>query len=384
MRIAATGAVIGLALAAGCAPVRPPPAAEPPIPEATIVGAAELARIRCLVVAPLENTSDERRLGEVATSALVASLDPEQTRVFPVEDLKRLFKGTSLELPPEGVSPRLALSLAEKVAADGVLYGAIEGNARDSSVGFVVTLRVQSARTRELVFAAAAPVRPTPGESLDVALRRAMLLAARPMLLKIGSPGERSCFDPELVRRARLMRAAPVVGQAVVAPEPAAPPEPPVPQPPAPAQARPEPAAPAPALAPAAVSSDPRAARPAELARKLDAGKRFVLEDVEFAGRTAVLVREQGLTDLARALAANPGTSVRIEVFVDGTDDPSKDARASMAQAMAVTRRLVGLGVARERIAQEARGGEDPLVPNFTSRGRAANRRVEVVGVKRR
>lgn len=379
MRIAATSAMIALALAAGCAPIRPPPAEEPLVPDATVVGASELARVRCLVVAPLENTSDERRLGDVATSALVASVDPEQTRIFPVEDLRRLFKGTSLELPADGVSPRLALSLAEKVAADGVLYGAIEGSARDASGGLVVTLRVQAARTRELVFAAAAPVRPGAGESIDVALRRAMLLAARPMLLKIGSPGERTCFEPELVRRARVIRATPAVAPAVVA-EPPAPPEP---------AAVPAPAAPPavipPGPAPAALSpADPRAARRSEIARKLDQGARFVLGDVEFAGRTAVLAKEQGLTDLARVLAASPATSVRIEVFVDGTDDPSKDARASMAQAMAVTRRLVALGVARERIAQEARGGEDPLVPNFTSRGRAANRRVEVVSVKQR
>jgi outer membrane protein OmpA-like peptidoglycan-associated protein len=58
--------------------------------------------------------------------------------------------------------------------------------------------------------------------------------------------------------------------------------------------------------------------------------------------------------------------------------------RAAMARAMAVVRRLESLGIARDRIAQEARGGEDPVVPNFTSRGRAANRRVEVVAVKAR
>jgi outer membrane protein OmpA-like peptidoglycan-associated protein len=116
--------------------------------------------------------------------------------------------------------------------------------------------------------------------------------------------------------------------------------------------------------------------------RKLEQGARFVLEDVEFAGRTPVFSQEHGLGDLARALAALPATSVRLEVFVDATEDPNQDVRASMAQAMAAVRRLVALGVARERVAQEARGGESPLQPNFTSRGRMANRRIEVVAVK--
>jgi outer membrane protein OmpA-like peptidoglycan-associated protein len=121
-----------------------------------------------------------------------------------------------------------------------------------------------------------------------------------------------------------------------------------------------------------------------ELARKLEGGGRFVLGGVKFAGRTAVLVRAEGLEDLARVLADQPGTNVRIEVFVDATDDPGADTRISMAQAMAVLRRLRALGVARERVAHEARGGEAPLLPNFTGRGRAANRRVEVAAVKAR
>jgi outer membrane protein OmpA-like peptidoglycan-associated protein len=129
---------------------------------------------------------------------------------------------------------------------------------------------------------------------------------------------------------------------------------------------------------------DPRASRQAEIERRLREGTRFVLEDVVFAGRTAVLAQEQGLTDLSRALAALPLTSIRLEVFVDATEDPNEDLRTSMTQAMAVVRKLVAFGIGRERIAQEARGGAQPVVPNFTFRGRATNRRVEVVSVHAR
>ena len=398
---AATGRTVAVAaiLVAGCAtaPPRPDPVAAP-----AVLGGDELGAMRCLVVAPFEDASDDPRLGEVATAALAASLDPEQTRVFPVDDLRRLFRGTSLELPPGGGSPSLALLIGEKVKADGVLYGAVEGRSKGTA-GLVVTVRLQAVAGRELLFADAAPVRPAEGEQLEVALRRALLVAARPMLMNVGAPGEKRCFDPELVRRARVIRSAPVVAAPGVAPELAGPPDAAVSPPTAAASPPTAPgpgagalaALPAPAAGPAAgpaslpaglpaAGRDPRAARQAQIVRKLEQGTRFVLEDVEFAGRTPVFSQEHGLGDLAHALAALPTTSVRLEVFVDATEDPNQDVRASMAQAMAAVRRLVALGVARERVAQEARGGESPIQPNFTSRGRMANRRIEVVAVKSR
>jgi outer membrane protein OmpA-like peptidoglycan-associated protein len=371
---AARRAAVGLALAAACATAEHP-VAPPREPEATVLVPAQLAKVGCLVVAPFEDVSDRPKLGEVATTALVSSVDPEQTRVFPVEDLRRLFKGTSLELPGHGVSPRLALELAEKVRADAALYGAVEGSAAVGGAGLVVTVRLQATAGRELVFANAAPVRIEANEQVEVALRRALLVAARPMLLKMGAPGERTCFDPELVRRARVMRAT-----ASVVAQPAAPlPVPPPALDPAVLAAAGAVAA-GHAPAPAAVTKiDPRADRRAELARKLQAGERFVLDDVEFAGRTTLLEQESGLEDLAGALADVPKATVRVEVFVDATSNAQKDAGDSMAQAMAVVRRLVSLGVARERIAQVAKGGAEPVAPNMTAKGRAANRRVEVV-----
>ena len=365
----ATRAAVAFALASACAtPERAPP---PAAPQAIVVAEAKLAKVRCLVVAPFEDASDRPKLGDVATTALVSSVDPEQTRVFPVEDLRRLFRGTSYELPPHGVSARLAMELAERVQADAALYGSVEGSAQEASTGLVVSVRLQSTAGREVIFANAAPVRSEPGEKVEVALRRALLLAARPMLLEMGSPGERSCFDPEIVRRARVMRATPSV--AAPAPEP---------EPPRPLDAAAAAAAGALAAATAsepAPKADPRAERRSELARKLERRERFLLDDVEFAGRTAVFAQEDGLTDLAGAMGSVPRATVRIEVFVDASGNAQQDASASMAQAMAVVRRLVTLGVARERIAQVAKGGTEPVAPNFTAKGRAANRRVEVV-----
>ncbi len=385
MRIRAPGAALALALAAACAtaeraPAPPPPPPPPPPPEARVGAPHQLAKVRCLVVAPFEDTSDGPKLGAVATGALVSSIDPENTRVFPVDDLRRLFKGTSLELPSQGVPPRLAIELAEKVKADAVLYGSVEGSANPASAGLVVTVRLHATAGREVLFANVASVRPEGKEQVEVALRRALLIGARPMLLALGAPGERTCFDPELVRRARVMRAAPTIAAAPPCPEPEAPP----PGTTAGVAAEAPPPGPAPAIAAVPQKADGRADRQAELVRRLRAGERFVLEDVEFAGRTTVLVQEDGIGDLARAMGDVPKAQVRIEVFLDATGNKQKDASESMAQAMAVVRRLVALGVARERIAQVAKGGKDPVAPNFTAKGRAANRRVEVVALKGR
>ena len=76
---------------------------------------------------------------------------------------------------------------------------------------------------------------------------------------------------------------------------------------------------------------------------------------------------------------AQPSLAVRVEGFVDATSDRAGDAKLSSGMAQAVVRRLGGLGVPHQRLTAAGRGGESPILPNFTARGRAVNRRVEVV-----
>jgi outer membrane protein OmpA-like peptidoglycan-associated protein len=85
------------------------------------------------------------------------------------------------------------------------------------------------------------------------------------------------------------------------------------------------------------------------------------------------------LADLAAALLARPGLRVRVEGFVDATSDRSGDQRLSAAMAHAAGMRLLELGVPRRQLTWAGRGGESPVLPSFTARGRAANRRVEAV-----
>jgi outer membrane protein OmpA-like peptidoglycan-associated protein len=107
-----------------------------------------------------------------------------------------------------------------------------------------------------------------------------------------------------------------------------------------------------------------------------------LVEDVAFAGRTAELQRDAGLADLAAALLAQPALTVRIEGFVDATSDHAADAKLSSAMAAAAGKRLAERGVLVHRITWTGRGGESPILPNFTSRGRAANRRIEAVAFR--
>ncbi len=349
-----------VALALGCASA---PVAESAIatPNGALLRGAELAQARCLLVAPFENASDVALAAETATSALLTGVDPARARVFPIAELRDVFRDTPLELPA-GIAPSLALELAELVGADAAVYGVVEGGGKGADPHLLVSVRVAVAGDHRLLFARTAVVRADPGESPEDAIRRAVAELARPMLARLGDPGRKQCFDPERTRALRRFALS------------------------EPRQARPDPmpavASMAAASAPAAPRAQPSTPRQAEWARRLAAGERLVVDDVAFAGRTSDLLRDGGLADLAIVLAASPGIPVHLEAFVDTTADRAADGRLSGAMAHAAAERLFQLGVERTRLTSAGRGGESPLLPNFTARGRATNRRIEVVAVR--
>jgi outer membrane protein OmpA-like peptidoglycan-associated protein len=346
-----------------------PPPANPEAGE--VLQAAELARVRCLLVAPFENASDAPLVGEAATGALLTAIDPARTRVFPIPELRAIFRDTPLELP-QGLAPSLALELAELVGADAALYGSVDGRAQDSSRELIVTVRLALTGSRRLLFAESTPVRFAAGERPDTAVRRALLAAARPVLARLGDTGRRRCFDAARTRALRNFALAqarcPTSEEAAAgASEPAARPEP-------------QPAAAKPSAPP---KTEPvRTPRQMVWAKRLASGTRFLVEDVAFEGRTAALERDRGLQDLAAALQVDQGIAVRIEGFVDRTSDRNGDAKLSAVMAKTAAERVAALGVVRKRITFAGRGGESPILPNFTARGRAANRRLEVVVVR--
>ncbi|HEX9307751.1 MAG TPA: OmpA family protein [Anaeromyxobacter sp.] len=356
-----------LAATLSCAGERASAPAAIPAGEGMVLRSAELARVRCLLVAPLENGSDAPLAADAATGVLVASVETGRAKVFPIPDLRAVFRDTPLELPA-GMGPSLALELAELVGADAALYGSVEGRSRDAAPELLVSIRLSLAGDHQLLFARTLVVMPAPGERADAAIRRAVAEATRSVLARLGNGERRRCFDPERARALRKLALAEAehgARSAAATPVAAAP--------------KPAPAIPAaPAVPPRVAAKTPRQA---DWARKLEAGERFVVEEVGFAGRSADLQRDAGLADLAVALAIAP-VNVRLEGFVDATSDHAADHKLSLAMALAAGQRLTALGVARPRLSWDGRGGEGPLLPNFTVRGRAANRRVEAVVVR--
>jgi outer membrane protein OmpA-like peptidoglycan-associated protein len=356
-----------LLAAAGCVTERAAELPAAPSGPGAILHSAELARVRCLVVAPFENGSDAPLAAETATGALLAGVDPGRTRVFPVTELRALFKDTPLELP-QGIPASLALELAELLGADAALWGSVAGRSKDGGE-LLVTLRLALAGDHRILFADTAVVKVPPNVRSDGAVRRAVLRAARPMLARLGDPVRKRCFDAERTRALRKLALAEAAETRAVARVPAAP----VAQPPAVQPA---------SMASVAPSAVPLTPRQAEWATRLAGGGRLLLDGVQFAGRSSALLRDGGLADLKAALLARPAVRIRVEAFVDATSNRAADAKLSAAMAEAAGRRLVELGVPRPRLAWAGRGGESPILPNFTARGRAANRRVEVVVVR--
>ena len=366
-----------VALLAACVGPRPLPSPAVVSAELGIFRAAELARVRCLVVAPFENASNAPLAAEAATAALLSGVAASGSRVFPIKELRALFEDTPVELP-EGIPPGLAMELAQLVGADAAIYGTVEGMEGGAAPGLVVSVRLALSPRRELLYATTFAVSPFPGEPVEGAVRRKLSAATQEMFLRLGGNRGGSCFARGRLESLRSLALAEVAPKAPPAPPPAPCPAPP----PAPevAAAPPEPpraAPPAPPPPPAAFSQ-----RQKEWAQQLGDRARFIVDEVSFAGRTPLLQRDSGLADLAIAILATPGIQVRLEGFVDATHDAPVDAHLSLRMAKAAADRLAELGVPPGRLQVGGRGSENPRLPNFTARGRAANRRIEAVGLK--
>ena len=359
VRLRTTLAAVAAVLASACAGERAA-APEAASPGAEVLRTADLSRIRCVLLAPFENGSDAPRAADAAAEALAASVDPRRATVLSVRELRETFRGTPMELPA-GIGPPLAHDLADLLQADAALSGAVEGRSTGSSPELVVSVRLASAVDRAVLFARTIVVRPGPVDSAEEVVRREVLAAARPALAELGNVASRRCFEPLRLAQVRALALRKAVALPAPPPPTAAPGPPP--RPPPGAAARPL----------------PLTDRQASWARKLAAGDRIVIEDLVFAGRTATLERSTGLEDLAAALAALSAGRLLVEGFVDASANQLGDSQLSQAMAQAVADRLSALGVARTRLVPFGRGGDQPIVPNFTGRGRATNRRVEAV-----
>ena len=112
-----------------------------------------------------------------------------------------------------------------------------------------------------------------------------------------------------------------------------------------------------------------------------DRGLVMTLGDVLFDTGEAELKNSANRTVLkvVQFLQLNPKRVVRIEGYTDNTGERQSNLQLSKDRAQAVADVLVDLGIDEKRIQVEGYGDDYPVEANASERGRAQNRRVEIV-----
>jgi outer membrane protein OmpA-like peptidoglycan-associated protein len=107
----------------------------------------------------------------------------------------------------------------------------------------------------------------------------------------------------------------------------------------------------------------------------------MTLGDVLFGTGRAELNSSANRTVLkvVQFLQLNPRRVVRIEGYTDNTGDKQENLQLSQDRAQSVADVLTDLGVDEQRIQVQGYGVEYPVQANASERGRAQNRRVEIV-----
>jgi outer membrane protein OmpA-like peptidoglycan-associated protein len=102
---------------------------------------------------------------------------------------------------------------------------------------------------------------------------------------------------------------------------------------------------------------------------------------VEFEARTATIrsVSIAALDSLVSVLQERVHISLEIAVHTDSQGDPESNLQITQAQANAVASYLIEHGVSAPRLTARGYGDTRPIESNSTSRGRAINRRLELI-----
>ncbi|BAN49504.1 OmpA family protein [Metapseudomonas resinovorans] len=116
-------------------------------------------------------------------------------------------------------------------------------------------------------------------------------------------------------------------------------------------------------------------------ATETDRGLVMTLGDVLFDTGHADLKPSANRTvlKLVQFLQLNPRRIVRIEGYTDSSGTKADNLRLSTERAQAVADALIDLGIDAKRIQVQGFGEAFPVAENASNRGRAQNRRVEIV-----
>ncbi len=121
-------------------------------------------------------------------------------------------------------------------------------------------------------------------------------------------------------------------------------------------------------------------------AATLEASKISISEQVQFETGTALLRPESGaiLTQVAEVLRQHPDIELcEVAGHTDDTGTEELNLRLSRERAQAVLEWLASHGIARGRLKAQGYGTQHPIGDNTSDEGRAKNRRVEFVVLRR-
>jgi outer membrane protein OmpA-like peptidoglycan-associated protein len=104
-------------------------------------------------------------------------------------------------------------------------------------------------------------------------------------------------------------------------------------------------------------------------------------KSVLFKERQAKIAPESysTLDEIAHFLISNPPITVEIQGHTDSAGDDTFNLRFSQKRAESVRGYLINKGIAPSRLVARGYGETSPIESNHTSRGRAANRRIEII-----
>lgn len=100
------------------------------------------------------------------------------------------------------------------------------------------------------------------------------------------------------------------------------------------------------------------------------------VKNEEGAGLSAEVLQQ--IDAFKQVLEAEPEAMVTILGHTDADGDPDLNIRLSNERAEAVKAQLVEQGIAEDRMRTMGMGAALPIADNYTSKGKAQNRRVEV------
>jgi outer membrane protein OmpA-like peptidoglycan-associated protein len=114
--------------------------------------------------------------------------------------------------------------------------------------------------------------------------------------------------------------------------------------------------------------------------RMMSDGK-FITYGITFdVGKSTIKPESMGeINRIVKLMTDNPELKFSVEGHTDNTGNAASNQTLSEARSKAVADKLVGMGVAADRLTPAGKGQSSPLADNATDEGRAKNRRVEFV-----